>query len=140
VTSLGIACSTNFSLTKTLGSPIKIQAWNIHGLPRDSFSIDNSVMIELARRYPLMIDPQGQANKWVKNTEKENRLVIVKMSDPDFMGKMEKCVSQGVPMLLENVAEDIDPSLQPILQKTTFKQCGWAPGDLYSHISISIPI
>ena len=59
VTKLGIACSTNFSLTKTLGSAIKIQAWNIHGLPRDSFSIDNSVMIELARRYPLMIDPQG---------------------------------------------------------------------------------
>ena len=27
-----------------------------------------------------MIDPQGQANKWVKNSEKDNRLSVRKIS------------------------------------------------------------
>ena len=91
-------------------------------------------MVEQARRYPLMIDPQGQANKWIKNCEKENNLKIVKMSDPDFMRKIEYCIQSGVPMLLENVPEDIDAGLLPILEKKTFKQCEFS--DLHSKTSL----
>lgn len=69
-----------------------------------------------------MIDPQGQASKWIKNMEKVNQLVIVRMSDTDLMRKMERCISQGIPILMENVGEEIDASLQPILQKATFVQ------------------
>ena len=50
-TSKKIPCSAEFSLTKTLGEPIKIQQWNIAGLPRDSFSIDNGVIVANARRW-----------------------------------------------------------------------------------------
>uniref|UniRef100_A0A8C6PGV2 Dynein heavy chain coiled coil stalk domain-containing protein n=1 Tax=Nothobranchius furzeri TaxID=105023 RepID=A0A8C6PGV2_NOTFU len=39
--SKNIPCSDDFSLSKTLGDPIQIWAWNIAGLPSDSFSIDN---------------------------------------------------------------------------------------------------
>jgi dynein heavy chain len=53
-----IPCSDSFSITHTLGEPIKIQAWNIAGLPRDNFSIDNGVIVFNSRRWPLMIDPQ----------------------------------------------------------------------------------
>ncbi|GCC28735.1 hypothetical protein chiPu_0007169 [Chiloscyllium punctatum] len=60
-----IPCSDDFSLTVTLGDAVKIRSWNIAGLPTDSFSIDNGIIISNARRWPLMIDPQGQANKWV---------------------------------------------------------------------------
>ncbi|VDQ15229.1 unnamed protein product [Trichobilharzia regenti] len=34
-----------------LGDPVKIQQWNINGLPRDAFSIDNSVIVANARRW-----------------------------------------------------------------------------------------
>ena len=34
------------------------------GLPVDAFSIDNGIIVNNTRRWPLMIDPQGQANKW----------------------------------------------------------------------------
>lgn len=46
-----IPCSMKFSLTDCLGNPVKIQAWNIFGLPRDAFSIDNSVIVANARRW-----------------------------------------------------------------------------------------
>lgn len=41
----GIPCSNEFSLISTLGDPVQIRAWNIAGLPTDSFSIDNGIII-----------------------------------------------------------------------------------------------
>ncbi|EDL24717.1 mCG120479 [Mus musculus] len=117
-------CSEEFSLSKTLGDPVKIRAWNIAGLPTDAFSIDNGVIVNNSRRWPLMIDPQGQANKWIKNSEKDNQLSVIKLSDTDYMRTLENCVQFGTPLLLENVGEDLDPSLEPLLLKQTFKQGG----------------
>lgn len=141
VQALKIPCSQDFSLTKTLGEPIKIRAWNIAGLPNDTFSIDNGVIVANARRWyilihtvpcynnmlftprrPLMIDPQGQANKWVKNSEKEKNLQIIKLTDSDYIRTLENCIQFGTPILLENVGEELDPSLEPLLLKQTFKQ------------------
>ncbi|KAK9406180.1 hypothetical protein NXF25_004954 [Crotalus adamanteus] len=119
-----IPCSESFSLSKTLGDPIKIRAWNIAGLPTDQFSIDNGVIVDNSRRWPLMIDPQGQANKWIKHSEKENRLSVIKFTDSDYMRTLENCIQFGTPLLLENVGEEIDPSLEPLLLRQTFKQGG----------------
>ncbi|CAH8538577.1 unnamed protein product [Heterobilharzia americana] len=119
-----IACSEPFALTQCLGDPVKIQQWNINGLPRDAFSIDNSVIVANARRWPLMIDPQGQANKWIKNMEKEAGIIVVKLTDNDFIRNLENSIQFGTPLLLENVGEDLDPSLEPLLLKQTFKQGG----------------
>ncbi|XP_046853911.1 dynein axonemal heavy chain 7-like isoform X3 [Xenia sp. Carnegie-2017] len=120
----GISCSSDFSLSKTLGEPIKIRAWNIAGLPTDTFSIDNGVIVDNARRWPLMIDPQGQANKWVKNSEKDKRLSVIKLTDADYIRTLENSIQFGTPVLLENVGEELDPSLEPLLLKQTFKQGG----------------
>ncbi|XP_046502836.1 dynein axonemal heavy chain 12 isoform X9 [Equus quagga] len=119
-----IPCSEEFSLSKTLGDPVKIRAWNIAGLPTDTFSIDNGVIVNNSRRWPLMIDPQGQANKWIKNSEKENQLSVIKLSDSDYMRTLENCIQFGTPLLLENVGEELDPSLEPLLLRQTFKQGG----------------
>ena len=69
-----------------------------------------------------MIDPQGQANKWVKNSEKEKRLQVVKLTDSDYIRTLENCIQFGTPVLLENVGEELDPSLEPLLLKQLFKQ------------------
>uniref|UniRef100_A0AAQ5XW12 EF-hand domain-containing protein n=1 Tax=Amphiprion ocellaris TaxID=80972 RepID=A0AAQ5XW12_AMPOC len=116
-----IPCSSSMSLMNSLGDPVKIRAWTIAGLPSDSFSIDNGIIIS---RWPLMIDPQGQANKWVKNMEKANSLHIIKLSDADFVRTLENCIQFGTPVLLENVGEELDPILEPLLLRQTFKQGG----------------
>ena len=55
------------TLISILGDPVKIRNWQISGLPRDTLSVENGVIVQFSRRWPLFIDPQGQANKWVKN-------------------------------------------------------------------------
>lgn len=55
-----IPCSDVFKLATVLGEPVKIRDWTIDGLPNDSFSIDNGIIVSKARRWPLFIDPQGQ--------------------------------------------------------------------------------
>lgn len=44
-----------------------------------------------------MIDPQGQANKWVKNMEKSNSLHVIKLTDADFVRTLENCIQFGTP-------------------------------------------
>jgi dynein heavy chain len=58
--------SATFVLEKILGEPVKIRSWVIAGLPNDAFSIENGIITDNAGRWPLCIDPQGQANNWIK--------------------------------------------------------------------------
>ena len=119
-----ISCSDSPSLAATLGNPVKIRQWNIDGLPTDSFSIDNGIIVFNARRWPLMIDPQGQANKWIRNMEKASNLQVIKLTDGNYLRSLENSIQFGMPVLLENVGEELDPSLEPLLQKQLFKQGG----------------
>ncbi|RDD38836.1 Dynein heavy chain 1, axonemal [Trichoplax sp. H2] len=116
--------SSHPSLVSTLGDPVKIRSWQISGLPRDALSVENAMISQYSQRWPLFIDPQGQANKWVKNMEKDKGLDVLKLTDRDFLRSLENAVRFGKPCLLENVGEDLDPALDPLLLKHTFKQSG----------------
>ena len=41
-----------------------------------------------------------------------------------FMRTLQNAVQFGLPVLLENVAEELDPALQPLLVKQVFKVNG----------------
>lgn len=40
-----------------MGDPMEIQSWNMNGLPSDSVSISNAILVKYGTRKPLMIDP-----------------------------------------------------------------------------------
>lgn len=105
---MNIPCSQQFSLILTLGEPVLIRTWNIFGLPADNFSVENGIIIFSATRWPLMIDPQGQANKWIKAMEKENNISIIKLSNANYLNTLKLAIEHGLPVLLENIQEDID--------------------------------
>ena len=120
----GIRASESFSLLYTLGDPVRIREWKIHGLPSDSFSVDNGIIMSRSSQWPLLIDPQGQANKWVKNMERPRGLRLIKLSDADFLRTLENAVQFGTPVLCENVQEELDPALEPLLAKQTYMSGG----------------
>ncbi len=113
-----IACADNFSLAAVVGDPVQIRNWTLQQLPNDAFSVANATIMSKSNRFPLMIDPQGQANKWIKNMEKANNLKVAKL-DSTFARALEACIMIGTPLLVENVGEQLDPVLEPIL----LKQC-----------------
>ena len=49
--------------------------------------------------------------------EKEAGLDVIKLTDKDFLRSLENAVRFGKPCLLENVGEELDPALEPILLK-----------------------
>ncbi|KAF4803390.1 hypothetical protein TURU_015827 [Turdus rufiventris] len=134
--------SEDASLINTLGDPVEIRSWQasfkktqtkhylrkkgpqIAGLPNDALSVENGVITRFSLRWTHYIDPQGQANKWIKNLERANSLEVTKLSDRDFLSTLENTITFGKPFLLENVGEELDPVLEPVLLKETFKQQG----------------
>jgi dynein heavy chain len=119
-----IPCSPDPNPVSILAEPVQIRAWQLDGLPRDYFSTENAVLVSNSKRWPLFIDPQGQANKWVKNMEKSQGLTVCKMADRELSRNLESAVRFGKPVLIEGIGTDLDPSLDPILLRQKFKQAG----------------
>eukprot|EP00403_Amphidinium_massartii_P005819 CAMPEP_0178381688 /NCGR_PEP_ID=MMETSP0689_2-20121128/6115_1 /TAXON_ID=160604 /ORGANISM="Amphidinium massartii, Strain CS-259" /LENGTH=1395 /DNA_ID=CAMNT_0020001885 /DNA_START=8 /DNA_END=4194 /DNA_ORIENTATION=- len=108
----------SINLLTVLGQPVTIQQWSVNGLPHDNLSVENGIIIATARRWPLMIDPQRQANKYIKQYGKavsDAGMATVKLSDHNLLQSVELGVQFGKWILLENIGEKLDPALEPIL-------------------------
>ncbi|XP_037937177.1 dynein heavy chain 6, axonemal [Teleopsis dalmanni] len=119
-----IPSSKEFNLLTILGDAYEMRTWTMAGLPKDNISVENGLYATRALRWPLMIDPQEQANRWIRNMEKPNNLKVIKMTDGSLLRVVENCIRQGLPVLLEDIDETIDPSLRPVLQRETYVQEG----------------
>lgn len=115
-----VPSSSSFLLRSVIGEDVVIRQWVIDKLPNDQVSIDNALILNNSRRWPLMIDPQIQANKWIRNSKGE-KLLVLRLSQNNYARKLEVGISQGLPVLIENVPEVLDPLLEPLLQKAKFK-------------------
>ena len=98
-----------------------IATWNNEGLPTDRTSIENAVTLVNAQRWPLLIDPQLQGVEWIKKREGDN-LRIVRIGAKGYLDIVEKAVSAGDPVLLENIGEQLDPVLDPLIGRNTIKK------------------
>ena len=114
-----------------------IAAWNNDGLPTDLTSIQNGAVhmprtprqrhtptrdtghhrthghvawqvMTLAKRWPLMIDPQLQGINWIKTKEAKANFKIVQQSQPKYLDMIENAISNGEPIMVECLPEDID--------------------------------
>jgi dynein heavy chain, axonemal len=107
-----------------VGEATTVRSWEIAGLPKDTLSRENALICFNSRRWPLFIDPQGQANKWIRNMERYRSLDIVKLSDREYLRTLENSIRFGRPCLIENVEEKLEAALDPIFMRQTFKQNG----------------
>lgn len=116
-----IPVSGDLDLIGLLADNTTIGEWNIQGLPTDELSTQNGIIVTNGTRFPLLIDPQGQAKSWIKNREEKNQLQITSLSNKYFRQHVEDCVSQGRPLLIEDVEEYLDPTLDNILERNLIR-------------------
>jgi dynein heavy chain len=64
---------------KVLASDSDQAKWKTEGLPADRVSLENAAVISSCKRYPLMIDPQLQGQKWIRGKE-GNELQVIQLS------------------------------------------------------------
>ena len=118
---LSIPLSADFSLQGTLATPHDVRSWLSNGLPNDSTSIDSGVLVKRCQRYPLCIDPQEQAKRWLK-AEYRQRLVVCKATAKDALRQVELAIKTGSALLLEDVGEQLDAQLDPVLLKAVYSR------------------
>jgi dynein heavy chain len=115
----GIPVSGNLQLTEFLVDQATIGEWNLEGLPSDELSVQNGIMVTRSSRYPLMIDPQGQAINWIKQREPIllEQGCIFTLANPNLKDALKFPLEMGYPVLIESVENEVDPMLDPILEK-----------------------
>ena len=100
------------------------RTWNVEGLPGDEHSVQNGILSKFSKKFPLCIDPQQQAIAWLKNHHQNENLCVKSLRDEDFMRSLELAIEYGNPFLFENVEEELDPVLDPILEQNFVIQNG----------------
>jgi dynein heavy chain len=62
-----IPLNPGFRIEKLMVSDVEMSKWASEGLPSDDLSIQNGILSLKASRFPLCIDPQQQASRWIKS-------------------------------------------------------------------------
>lgn len=91
------------------------------GFPSDRISLENGAIVANCKRWPLIIDPQGQGIKWLKRKE-EGNLDVVQVTQTNWLKTVENAVRNGRCVIIENVGSEIDASLGPVLSRSIFKR------------------
>jgi len=92
------------------------------GLPADRVSVENGSIISGCKRWPLIIDPQLQGIKWLRKREEANRLVVVQLTQPSWLKAVVNAIQQGLPVIIENVGEEVDATLEPVLSRAVYNK------------------
>jgi dynein heavy chain len=114
------------SVLATLASPTTMAQWGIEGLPTDPLSIQNGAIMSNAARWSLMIDPQLQGIAWIKKKYElmpaeslKGEIRIIQLSKPKYINDVEECIKTGTPLIIENLPDDIDAVLDPVVARQT---------------------
>jgi dynein heavy chain len=114
---LGIPCTKDLEVASFLADETETGSWAVEGLPSDDLSIQNGILCTRATRYPVLIDPQGQGRSWLLSREAKNGLRVTQLNDKHFRNILEECLAFGKTMLIENIEEELDPVLDPVLER-----------------------
>ena len=110
-----------YELTNFLVDDATVGEWNLQGLPKDSLSVQNAIMVTRSDRYPLLIDPQGQGQSWILRkyaNEMEKGRSQCTQTHPKFKDWFLKfCLENGKALLIEGIENEVDPILDPVLDK-----------------------
>ncbi|XP_012283270.1 dynein beta chain, ciliary [Orussus abietinus] len=99
----------------------QIAKWNNEGLPNDRMSTENATILTNSERWPLMIDPQLQGIKWIKQKYGDS-LRVIRLGQRGYLDVIEQSLAAGDTVLVENIGESVDPVLDPLLGRNLIKK------------------
>jgi dynein heavy chain len=149
-----IPMNQHANFLNVLTTDAEIAQWNADFLPADIVSTENAAVVCNTFRWPLLIDPQLQGIRWLKRKEggADRCMKIVRLGQKDWIRNLERAVENGHTLIIENLGENIDALLNPIIQRATFKrgtrhfikvgdkECDFHPDfRLYLHTKLSNP-
>ncbi|XP_034944602.1 dynein heavy chain, cytoplasmic isoform X1 [Chelonus insularis] len=102
--------------TEYLSNPDERLRWQANALPTDDLCTENAIMLKRFNRYPLIIDPSGQATEFIMNEFKDRKITKTSFLDDSFRKNLESALRFGNPLLVQDV-ENYDPVLNPVLNR-----------------------
>ncbi len=119
-----VSMSDSCNPINILTDPAEMALWNSQGLPADRVSTENASIACNSARWPLMIDPQLQGIRWIRNLEgtEARNLQVCRLGQKDLLKKVERALENGWSILIENLGEKLDAVLTPVVQRATTKK------------------
>ncbi|PWN51565.1 putative cytoplasmic dynein heavy chain 2 [Violaceomyces palustris] len=112
----GIKFKPELSFSDYLSTADDRIEWQSKSLPADTLCTENAIMLKRWNRYPLIIDPSGQAMDFLLNEYKVQKLTVTSFLDEAFLKALESALRFGNPLIIQDV-EHLDPILNPVLNK-----------------------
>ncbi|RLN89500.1 hypothetical protein BBJ28_00002039 [Nothophytophthora sp. Chile5] len=124
---------------EVLSDSSAVAQWMNEGLPADRISIENGCIITSCQRWPLLVDPQLQGIIWLRGRDFQPKrqgrggssedqealaqpLVILQPAQKNWTSTLKAAISGGQSVILENLGEVIDASLEPVLMRQLYKK------------------
>ncbi|KAE9226456.1 Dynein beta chain, flagellar outer arm [Phytophthora fragariae] len=116
-----------------------VAQWMNEGLPADRISIENGCIITSCQRWPLLVDPQLQGIIWLRARDFRHKkhegvdgraehestaqaLVILQPAQKNWTTTLKAAITGGQSVILENLGESIDASLEPVIMRQIYKK------------------
>jgi dynein heavy chain len=114
-----IPMTKKLQLSDFLADAGTIGDWAMEGLPGDPLSVQNGILVTRSSRYPLLVDPQGQALAWIKNHEKDKlpNFGTTTITHPKLREQLEFCMCEGKALIISGLENELDAMLTPVLEK-----------------------
>lgn len=90
--------------------------WQLNSLPVDDLCTENAIMLHRFNRYPLIIDPSGQAVEYIMKQFAGKNIQKTSFLDESFRKNLESALRFGNSLLVQDV-EAYDPILNPVLNR-----------------------
>ena len=118
-----IIYSTDLDEVEWLTKPNDKVVWQKCSLPSDNICLENATILQRFNRYPLIIDPAGQATEFIKLFYAKQKLNATSFTDSNFLKTLESALRFGYPILVQDV-EKIDPIMNSLLNKEIHRTGG----------------
>ncbi|XP_049810824.1 dynein heavy chain, cytoplasmic isoform X3 [Schistocerca nitens] len=112
----GLQFRPDIARTEYLSNPDERLRWQANALPSDDLCTENAIMLKRFNRYPLIIDPSGQATEFILNEFQDKKITKTSFLDDSFRKNLESALRFGNPLLVQDV-ENYDPILNPVLNR-----------------------